>query len=71
MASRVSVTVPIWLSLISEALPMPRLMAAEMIAGLVQKMSSPTSSTVPPSRLVSVIQPPRVRPRSGGRGSPA
>jgi len=41
MASRVSVTVPIWFSLISAALPMPRSMALVMIAGLVQKMSSP------------------------------
>jgi hypothetical protein len=43
MASRVSVTVPIWLSLISDALPIPQAMAWVMMAGLVQKMSSPTS----------------------------
>ena len=46
IACRVSVTVPIWLSLISAALPMPRSMALVMMAGLVQKMSSPTSSMV-------------------------
>ena len=39
-------TVPIWLSLISAALAMPRPMAAVMMAGLVQKLSSPTSSVV-------------------------
>jgi hypothetical protein len=47
------VTVPIWFSLISEALPMPRSMALAMIAGLVQKMSSPTSSVMAARRLVS------------------
>ena len=57
MACRVSVTVPIWLSLISAELPMPRSMAAVMMAGLVQKMSSPTSSVVAPRRAVSAIQP--------------
>ena len=57
MACRVSVTVPIWLSLISDALAIPRSMARAMIAGLVQKLSSPTSSTWPPSRAVSAIQP--------------
>ena len=36
---------------------MPRAMAAVMMAGLVQKMSSPTSSVVPPRRAVSAIQP--------------
>src|SRR5450759_2437345 len=43
MASRVSVTVPIWFSLIRAALPMPSAMAVVMMAGLVQKLSSPTS----------------------------
>ena len=57
MASRVSVTVPIWFSLISDALAIPRSMARVMIAGLVQKLSSPTSSVLPPSRAVSAIQP--------------
>ncbi len=57
MACSVSVTVPIWLSLISAALPIPRAMAPVMMAGLVQKMSSPTSSVVPPRRAVSAIQP--------------
>ena len=36
-------TVPIWLSLISAALAIPSVMAAAMMAGLVQKLSSPTS----------------------------
>jgi hypothetical protein len=57
MASSVSVTVPIWLSLISEELPMPRSMAPAMMPGFVQKMSSPTNSVVVPSRLVSATQP--------------
>ena len=52
IARSVSVTVPIWLSLISEALVMPRSMALVMMAGLVQKLSSPTSSTVCPRRAV-------------------
>jgi hypothetical protein len=56
MACSVSVTVPIWLSLISAELPMPRAMARVMMAGLVQKMSSPTSSVAPPRRAVSAIQ---------------
>jgi hypothetical protein len=71
------VTVPIWLSLISEALAMPRSIAEAMIAGLVQKLSSPTSSTWPPSRLVSSIQPssssspsPRRRPGRHRPGDP-
>ena len=57
IASCVSVTVPIWFSLISAALPMPRLMAVVMMAGFVQKMSSPTSSVVWPRRAVSAIHP--------------
>src|ERR1035437_1808269 len=57
MASRVSVTVPIWFSLIRAALPMPSAMAVVMMAGLVQKLSSPTSCTCPPSRAVSSFQP--------------
>ena len=57
MACSVSVTVPIWLSLISAELPMCRAMARVMMAGLVQKMSSPTSSVVAPRRVVSAIQP--------------
>ena len=36
-------TVPIWLTLIRAALPTRRLMASVMTAGLVTKMSSPTS----------------------------
>jgi len=57
MACSVSVTVPIWLSLINEELPMWRSMARAMMAGLVQKMSSPTSSVEAPRRAVSAIQP--------------
>ena len=44
IASRVSVTVPIWLTLMSEALPTLRVIASAMIDGLVHKISSPTSS---------------------------
>ena len=38
MASRVSVTVPIWLSLISEALAISRSMALAIIAGFVTEV---------------------------------
>ncbi len=57
IASRVSVTVPIWLSLISAEFATPRPIASAMIAGLVTKMSSPTSWTLPPSRSVSAAHP--------------
>jgi len=43
--------------LISDAFAMPRPMASVMMAGLVQKLSSPTSSTELPRRAVSAIQP--------------
>src|SRR5229473_1320005 len=43
MASMVSVTVPIWLSLIRMALAIPSLMPRERRAVLVTKRSSPTS----------------------------
>src|SRR6266849_1887376 len=43
MASMVSVTLPIWLSLMRMALAMPSLMPRERRAVLVTKRSSPTS----------------------------
>ena len=57
IASSVSVTDPTWLSLIRAAFPMPSAMASAMIAGLVQKLSSPTSWTRSPSRTVRRCQP--------------
>ena len=57
IASRVSVTVPIWLTLINAELAIFRPIASAMIAGLVQKLSSPTSWTRSPSRWVMAIQP--------------
>ena len=57
IASRVSVTVPIWFTLMSEALPTLRAIASVMIAGFVHKISSPTSSTLSPRRAVRRSQP--------------
>ena len=57
MASRVSVTVPIWLNFTSSALPTPSAMPRARIAGLVTKTSSPTSWIFLPSACVSSFQP--------------
>jgi len=59
MASRVSETVPIWFTLIRAELAMPSAIAWVMIAGLVQKMSSPTSWIRPPRAAVRAFQPSR------------
>ena len=48
---------PIWFNLISAALPMPSAIAWAMIAGLVQKLSSPVNWMRPPSSAVSCFQP--------------
>ena len=57
MASSVSVTVPIWFSFTSSALPTPSSMPLRRISGLVTNTSSPTSWTLVPSALVSSAQP--------------
>ena len=49
IASSVSVTVPIWFSFTSSALPTPSAMPRFRISGLVTNTSSPTSCTVSPS----------------------
>src|SRR5262249_54150348 len=57
MVSSVSVSVPIWFSLMRTELPTPSAMPFARIVGLVQKRSSPTNSAFLPSSLVSVFQP--------------
>src|ERR1035438_1247944 len=56
MVSRVSVTEPIWLSLMSTALAIPLSMPSCRIFGFVQKMSSPTNSMRDPSVEVRSFQ---------------
>ena len=67
VAAMVSVRVPIWLSLIRAELAMSSSMPRAMMAGLVQKMSSPTSSMVAPSLRLRTFHPsqsPSARPSS-------
>ena len=66
-ASSVSVTVPIWFSLTSSALPTWSAMPRVRISGLVTNTSSPTSCTLAPSVDVSSFHPsqsPSARPSS-------
>ncbi len=57
MASIVSVSVPIWLTLIRMLLAMPWSMPRCNRSVLVTNKSSPTSCTLPPSLSVSIFQP--------------
>ena len=57
IAAIVSVTVPIWLSLMSTEFAARSAMPRAMKAGLVTRRSSPTSWTFPPRRAVSSFQP--------------
>ncbi|MNN32316.1 hypothetical protein D3C81_1460370 [compost metagenome] len=57
MASRVSVSEPIWLNLIRIELPMPLSMPSLRILVLVTNRSSPTSCTFSPILSVSTFQP--------------
>ncbi|CAN4006293.1 hypothetical protein BFDFBN_BFDFBN_06835, partial [Dysosmobacter welbionis] len=57
MASRVSVRVPIWLTLIRMALPTCFSMPVARRSTLVTNRSSPTSWTRSPMALVSMAQP--------------
>ena len=57
MASRVSVTVPIWFSLMRAELAALRSMPSRMMAGLVTNRSSPTSWMRWPRRAVSLSHP--------------
>jgi len=57
MASRVSLTEPIWLSLMSAELATFFSMPSAMMAGLVTNRSSPTSWAFSPSCAVMAAQP--------------
>jgi hypothetical protein len=57
IASSVSVSVPIWLSLIRIEFAIPRSIPSRRIAGFLTKMSSPTSCSRSPRRSVSSFQP--------------
>ena len=57
LASSVSVSVPIWLTLIRIALPVPPSMPRRSRSTLVTNRSSPTSCTRSPSRSVMAFQP--------------
>ncbi len=57
IAASVSVTVPIWLSLINIELAMPFSMPSFKMAVLVTNKSSPTICTFLPSLSVSIFQP--------------
>jgi hypothetical protein len=57
MASRVSVRVPIWLTLMRMALPTFFSMPVDSRDTLVTNRSSPTSWTLSPMALVSMAQP--------------
>ena len=66
MTSRVSVSVPIWLTLTRMAVPMPSLIPRPRRSGFVTKMSSPTTWHRPPSSDVRAAQPSQ---SSSARGS--
>ncbi|CFS15561.1 Uncharacterised protein [Mycobacterium tuberculosis] len=64
-ASSVSVNVPIWFTLTSNAFATPRSMPSSSRSGLVTKMSSPTICTRSPIEAVSAAQPSQSSSDSG------